>query len=47
MNIFDELASKTKRSKVVIYKLARKLGRVPTEEEILNRSVGRPRKYNY
>lgn len=41
----DELVKKTGKSKVTIYKVARKLGRIPTEEEVLNRSVGRPRKY--
>lgn len=41
----EQLAIKTKRSKTCIYNLARKLGRVPTEEEVLNRKNGRPRKY--
>ena len=41
-----DLAIKCKRSQVVIYKLAKKLGRLPTEEEVLNRKVGRPEKYN-
>lgn len=43
----EELAEKTKRSKVVIYKVAKRLGRLPTEEEVLNRQPGRPRKYDY
>lgn len=42
-----ELAEKTNKSQVVIYRLARKLGRIPTEDEVLNRKVGRPRKYDY
>lgn len=41
----DELAEKTGKSKVVIYKVAKRLGRIPTIEEIMNRQVGRPRKY--
>lgn len=45
MTDIEELAKKTNRSYVVVYKVARKLGRVPTEEEILNRKPGRPRKY--
>ena len=48
----DELSQKTGRSKVTIYKVAKRLqekgiDRLPTEDEILNRKVGRPRKYNY
>ena len=48
----DELAKKTGRSKVVVYTVMRRLkengiDRLPTEDEILNRKVGRPRKYNY
>ena len=42
----EELAKKTNRCNSAIYRLARKLGRLPTEEEVLNRQVGRPRKYN-
>lgn len=41
----EELAKKTNRCNSAIYRLARKLGRLPTEEEVLNRQVGRPRKY--
>lgn len=40
-----ELAEKTGRSTQVIYRLIKKLGRVPTIEEIINRPNGRPRKY--
>ena len=40
-----ELAQKTGRSTQVIYRLIKRLGRVPTVEEIQNRSNGRPRKY--
>lgn len=52
MNSVEELAKKTGRSKVVIYTVMRRLkekgiDRLPTEEEILNRKNGRPRKYNY
>lgn len=43
----DELAKATGKSKVTIYKVARKLGRLPTVDEVLNRKVGRPRKYKY
>lgn len=45
MNWADELAIKTGKSRVVIYKVARRLGRIPTEEEIINRKTGRPSKY--
>lgn len=40
-----EIAKITGKSKVTVYKLARKLGRVPTIEEVLNRKNGRPTKY--
>ena len=40
-----ELAEKTGRSTQVIYRLIKRLGRVPTVEEIKNRPTGRPRKY--
>ena len=48
----DELVKKTGRSKVTIYKIAKRLrekgiNRLPTTDEILNRKNGRPRKYNY
>lgn len=43
----NELSIATGKSKVTIYKVARKLGRLPTVEEVLNRKVGRPRKYKY
>lgn len=42
----NELSEKTGKSLVTIYKVARRLGRIPTEEEIMNRKVGRPKKYN-
>lgn len=41
----EELAKKCNRSKSAIYLLAKRLGRLPTEEEVLNRKVGRPKKY--
>lgn len=41
----DELAEVTGRSRVTIYKVARRLGRIPTIEEVLNRKNGRPKKY--
>ena len=41
----DELAEKTGKSKVTIYKVARRLGRIPTIEEVMNRQNGRPKKY--
>jgi predicted transcriptional regulator len=42
----QELMKKTGRSKATIYNIAKKLGRLPTVEEILNQPpVGRPRKY--
>lgn len=47
MNKIQELALKTERSQVTIYKIAKRLGRIPTEEEVLSRKAGRPRKYNY
>lgn len=40
-----ELAERTGKSTQVIYRLIKKLGRVPTIPEILNRPNGRPRKY--
>ena len=44
-NPINILAEKTGRSRMTIYSLARKLGRLPTEEEVLNQKRGRPRKY--
>lgn len=41
----DELVEKTGKSKVTVYKVAKRLGRIPTVEEVMNRPVGRPRKY--
>jgi predicted transcriptional regulator len=51
-NSVNALAKKTRRSRVTIYKIMRELQnkgvhRLPTEEEVLNRKPGRPRKYNY
>lgn len=51
-NKVNALAKKTRRSRVTIYKIMRELreqgiDRLPTEEEVLNRKSGRPRKYNY
>ena len=40
-----DLAIKCKRSQVVIYKLAKRFGRLPTKEEVLSRKRGRPKKY--
>lgn len=40
-----ELAQVCGRSKVTIYKLAKRLGRLPTIDEVLNRKCGRPQKY--
>lgn len=41
----DELVKITGRSRPVIYMLAKRLGRLPTVSEVLNRKNGRPRKY--
>ena len=41
----DELVKITGKSKVTVYKVARRLGRIPTVEEVMNRPVGRPKKY--
>ena len=43
----NELCKMTGKSRVAIYNLARKLGRMPTIEEILSQKIGRPRKYKY
>lgn len=40
-----DLMRQTNKSEITIYKVARKLKRKPTAEEILNRKVGRPKKY--
>ena len=45
MSKVEELAKETGKSKVVIYKLATRLGRLPSKEEVLNRKNGRPPKY--
>lgn len=43
-----ELSEATGYSKGTIYKLAIKLGRMPTFKEVVaERKVGRPRKYKY
>lgn len=42
----EELAALTNRSKAVIYRLAKRLGRLPTLEEITSRKTGRPTKYH-
>ena len=41
-----ELATKCSRSEMTIYRWAKKLGRLPTEEEVLSAKKGRPQKYN-
>ena len=41
----QDLMKLTGRSKTTIYKLAGKLGRLPTVEEVMNRKNGRPKKY--
>lgn len=40
-----ELAEKCNRSRQAIYLLAKRLGRLPTEEEVIKRKAGRPKKY--
>lgn len=40
-----DLCRITGRSRVVIYKLAKRFGRLPTVDEVLNRQTGRPPKY--
>lgn len=40
-----EMANKTGKSTVVIYRLIKRLGRMPTVEEVMNRKNGRPLKY--
>ena len=41
----DELAEEARVSCTVVYRLAKKLGRLPTLDELKNRKNGRPRKY--
>ena len=41
----NELVKVTGKSRAVIYKLAKKLGRLPTVTEVMNRKNGRPKKY--
>lgn len=43
MSDVTELAKKTNKTKSQVYYLARKLGRLPTEEEMLEVKMGRPR----
>lgn len=40
-----ELAKKTNRSRTAVYRLAKRLGRLPTIEEVEGRKNGRPVKY--
>ena len=44
MNEVKQLASATGRSLNAIYKLKRKLGRLPTEQEVRDQRRGRPKK---
>lgn len=44
MNEVKQLASATGRSLNAIYKLKRKLGRLPTEQEVRTQRRGRPKK---
>lgn len=45
MGEVDALVKKTGKSRSTIYKLAKRFGRLPTVEEVLNRKNGRPIKY--
>lgn len=45
MSQVDELAKETGKSRAVVYRLAKKLGRLPTKKEVLCRKNGRPVKY--
>lgn len=40
-----ELAEITGKSRTVINRLCKRLGRLPTIEEVINRKKGRPAKY--
>ncbi len=40
-----ELSERTGKCTAAIYNLCKKLGRMPTVEEVLNQKPGRPRKY--
>lgn len=40
-----ELVKLTGKSKTTIYNLCKKLGRMPTVDEVMNRKNGRPTKY--
>ena len=44
MSYVSELAKMTNRSEGQVYYLARKLGRLPTVDEVLNVKNGRPKK---
>lgn len=41
----QSLAEKSGKSVPAVYNLARKLGRLPTVEELKNQKIGRPKKY--
>lgn len=41
-----ELAEKSGKKKSTIYTFAKRIGRTPTLEEVLNVKRGRPKKYN-
>lgn len=41
----EKLAEEAGVSRTVVYRLAKKLGRLPTLDELKNRKNGRPRKY--
>lgn len=49
VNPVNELAQKANVSTRTVYKHAKRLGRLPTVEEIkeAGKKTGRPRKYNY
>lgn len=44
-NWAQNLADQTGKSRQAIYQLARKIGRIPTIEEILSQKPGRPPKF--
>lgn len=41
----QEVAEQTGKTTATIYRLAKKLGRIPTVEEVKNVKMGRPSKY--
>lgn len=45
MSAVDELAKKSGKSRGTIYSMCKKLGRLPTLEEVKAVKVGRPAKY--